>query len=111
QPLAFDTQAPDEATRERAVIEVGKPLDRGDERRSIDEAPERDRKLRQVPADRLRLAREGVEAGLVEIGRGKAWVPGRQPTPWAVVEALAGQVHVVRVEHAVDEAGDHVGSR
>ena len=60
---------------------------------------------RQVPEQRRRLAAIGIEAGLVEIGRREARVVGRQEAPGAVVEALAGDVDVVGVEHAVNEAG------
>ena len=59
----------------------------------------------EVPVQRLRLAGEGVEAGLVEIGGGEAGVEAVEEAPGAVVEALAGDVHVVGVEHAVHEAG------
>ena len=48
-----------------------------------------------------------VERFLVEIGGGEGGIEHRQETPRAVVEALAGDVHVVGVEHAVDEACRH----
>ena len=41
---------------------------------------------------------------MVEIGRGEVRVVAGQEAPRAVVEALAGDVDVVRVQHAVDEA-------
>ena len=60
--------------------------------------------------DRLGLAAEGIEAVMVEIGGGELRVPvGREP-PRAIVEAFAGDVDIVAVEHAVDEAGGEIGS-
>ena len=58
----------------------------------------------EVPGEDVGLAAEGVEAVLVEIGGGEGRVVGRQEPPRAVVEALAGDVDVVGVEDAVDEA-------
>uniref|UniRef100_A0A0N4ZIR1 LigA n=1 Tax=Parastrongyloides trichosuri TaxID=131310 RepID=A0A0N4ZIR1_PARTI len=63
------------------------------------------RQLGQVPEHRLRLAREGVEAVLVEIGGGEARLIVRQEAPRAIVEALAGDVQIVGVQHPVHEAG------
>ena len=76
--------------------------------RSRSRVAERDQALAEageVPVQRLRLAGEGVEAGLVEIGGGEAGIEAVEEAPGAVVEALAGDVHVVGVEHAVHEAG------
>ncbi len=44
---------------------------------------------------------------MVEVGRGELGIVGRQETPRAVVEALAGDVDVVGVQHAMHEAGRH----
>src|SRR3546814_2522493 len=61
--------------------------------------------------DRLGLAAESVEPGMVEIGGGEAGVPGRVEAPGAVIEALAGDVDIVRIEHAVDEPRRHIAGR
>jgi hypothetical protein len=45
---------------------------------------------------------------VIEIGGGEGRVIGREESIWAVIEALAGDIHVVGVEDAVDEAGRHV---
>ena len=45
---------------------------------------------------------------MVEIGGGEASIPGRGKAPGAVIEAFAGDVDIVGVEHAVDEAGGHI---
>ncbi len=68
---------------------------------------ERPAQLVEVPQHRLRLAAEGVEAVLVEIGGGEARIVARQEAVRPVVEAFARHVHVVGIEHAVDEAGGH----
>ena len=88
-----------------------KPLQRRLQRGVLGERQQAFGQPRQVPEQRLGLAAEGVEAGLVEIGGGEAGVVGRQEAPRAVVEALAGDVDVVGVEHAVDEAGRHPVAR
>ena len=59
----------------------------------------------EVPVQRLGLAGEAVEAGLVEVGGGEGRVEAVEEAPGAVVEALAGDRDVVGVEHAVHEAG------
>ena len=61
--------------------------------------------LGQVPEHRLRLAREGVEAGVVEIGGGEGRVVVGQEPPRPVVEALARHVQIVGVQHPMDETG------
>src|SRR3546814_9125087 len=38
-------------------------------------------------------------------------VPGRVEAPGAVIEALAGDVDIVRIEHAVDEPRRHIAGR
>src|SRR6476659_8629133 len=68
-----------------------------------------DGELDDVPVDRLGLAGEGVEAGMVEIGGGEGAVPGRREAPGAVIEALRGDCDIVAVEHAMDEAGGDIG--
>ena len=73
----------------------------GDQRQAAGE-------LGQVPMDRLRLAAEGIKSVLVEIGRGEILVPSRREPPRAIVEALAGDVDIVAVEDAVDEAGGDI---
>ena len=65
--------------------------------------------LEQVPVDRLGLAAEAVEAGMVEISGGEMAVPEGRPAPRTVIEALGGDVDIVAVEHAVNEAGGDVG--
>ena len=62
---------------------------------------------RQVPQERVRLTSEGVKAGLVEIGGREGGIEHRQEAPGPVIEALAGDVDVVGVEHPVHEAGGH----
>ena len=65
--------------------------------------------LRQIPVDRLGLPAEGIEPVMVEISGGEVGVPIGREAPRAVVEALAGDVDIVAVEHAVDEAGGEIG--
>ena len=79
-----------------AVQGVGQGLDLGDQLQASGQ-------LGQVPEHRLRLAGEGVKAGLVEIGGGEARLIGRQEAPGAIVETLARDVQIVGVEHPVDE--------
>src|SRR3546814_18151011 len=38
-------------------------------------------------------------------------VPGRVEAPGSVIEALAGDVDIVRIEHAVDEPRRHIAGR
>ena len=45
---------------------------------------------------------------MIEIGGGEAGIPGRGKAPGAVIEAFAGDVYIVGVEHAVHEAGGHI---
>ena len=79
-----------------------------DKRRRFGDQRQAAGQLRQVPVDRLGLAAERIEPVMVEIGRGEVRVPiGREP-PRAVIEALAGDVDIVAVEHAMDEAGGDV---
>jgi hypothetical protein len=59
-----------------------------------------------VPADE-RLAAVGIETVVVERGGGEARIPGFEEGERAVVEALAGQRHVVGVEHPVGEPRCH----
>ena len=66
---------------------------------------------RQIPAYRARLAAKGVEPGLIKISGGEAGVPDRRKAPWTIVEALPGDIYVVRIEHPMDEAGRHIGAR
>ena len=82
--------------------QIGQRRRLGDERQAAGE-------LRQIPVDRLGLPAEGVEAVMVEIGGGEVRVPVRREAPRAVIEALAGDVDIVAVEHAVDEAGGEIG--
>ena len=66
---------------------------------------------RQIPGERVRLTTEGVEPAMVEIRRHKARIVSRDESPGAVVEALAGDVDVVGVEHAMHKpGGDPVGT-
>ena len=60
--------------------------------------------------DRLGLAAEGVESVMVEIGGGELRIPVGREAPRAIVEAFAGDVDIVAVEHAVDEARGEIGS-
>ena len=59
--------------------------------------------------DRLRLPAERVEAVVVEVGCRERRIPLRRKAPRAVVEAFAGDVDIVAVEHAVDEAAGEIG--
>ena len=74
----------------------------GDERQAAGE-------LREVPVDRLGLPAEGVEPVMVEISGGEFGLPIGREAPRPVVEALAGDVDIVAVEDAVDEAGGEIG--
>ena len=65
---------------------------------------QRPAQLRQGPEHRLRLAREGIQAGAVEIGGGEAGLIVRQEPPRPVVEALARDVQIVGIQHAVNKA-------
>ncbi len=66
---------------------------------------------RQIPRQRVGLPAEGVEAVLIEIGGGEIGIVARHEAPGTVVEALAGDVDVIGVEHAMHEArGDPVGA-
>ena len=82
--------------------QVGQLRRFGDERQAAGE-------LRQVPVDRLGLPAEGIEPVMVEISGGELRVPVGREAPRAVIEALAGDVDIVAVEHAVDEARGQVG--
>ena len=62
---------------------------------------------REVPQDGFGLAAVGVETSVVEIRRGEARVECGKKAVGAVVEALSRDVHVVGIEHAVNEARDH----
>ena len=105
-------QTPQEVLCHRFAVNAGKAIDRGNQRivAGNDEA-KRNGKLRAVPVDRGGLASECVKAGMVEIGGGKGRIPLRQPAPGAIVETLARNVHVVGIEHAVDETCGHVAGR
>ena len=52
---------------------------------------------------------EGVEPVMVEISGGEFRLPLGREAPRTVVEALAGHVDIVAVEHAVDEARGEIG--
>src|SRR3546814_12630261 len=67
-----------------------------DQRVGLAQRAQRYGELRRIPMDRLGLAAESVEPGMVEIGGGEAGVPGRVEAPGAVIEALAGDVDIVR---------------
>src|SRR3546814_7872871 len=82
-----------------------------DQRVGLAQRAQRYGELRRIPMDRLGLAAESVEPGMVEIGGGEAGVPGRVEAPGAVIEALAGDVDIVRIEHAVDEPRRHIAGR
>ena len=84
---------------------VGEAVEDGLDRGAGGEGEQAFAEAGEVPVQRLGLAGEGIEAGLVEIGGGESGVEGVEEPPGAVVEALAGDVDVVGVEHAVDEAG------
>src|SRR5918993_1342604 len=58
--------------------------------------------------DRLGLAAERIEPGIIEIRRGELGLPLGREAPRAVIEALAGNRDIVAVEDAVDEARGHV---
>ena len=48
---------------------------------------------------------------MIEIGGGERRVPGRREPPRAIIEAFAGDVDIVAVQHAMDEPGRHVPRR
>ena len=62
------------------------------------------------PQARLRLPAIGIATAIVEIGRGEIEVEIRQEPPRPVIETLAGDVEIVRVQHAMHEAGGHPGA-
>ena len=108
QPARLYPQPPAPAPCDVCHVERPETLERGDQRRAVSQQPQRDGKLPAIPVQRLGLATKGIEACVIEIGGGKARLPGRQPAPRAIVEAFAGDVHVVGIEHAVDEACHHI---
>ena len=69
--------------------------------------PQRVRQSREVPIDALRLAAERIKARLVEIRGDELRVVCGQEAIGPVVETLARDVHVVRVEHPMNEPRDH----
>ena len=58
----------------------------------------------EIPEQRIGLAAIGVEAGGVKISRCKGRIEDRQKSPGAVIEAFAGHVDVVGIEHAMHKA-------
>ncbi len=76
----------------------------GDQRQAAGE-------LREVPVDRFRLPPERVEPVMVEVSGGEFRLPIGREAPRTVIEAFPGDVDIVAVEDAVDEAGGEVGSR
>ena len=60
--------------------------------------------------DRLGLPAEGIKAVMVEISGGEVRVTLGREAPRAIIEALARDVDIVAVEHAMDEAGGEIGS-
>ena len=110
-PARLHPQPPAPAPCDRRHIERPEPFQRGDQRRAVRQQAQRHRQLSAVPVQRLGLAAKGVKARVIEIGGGKARIPGRQPAPRAVVETFAGDVHVIGVEHPVDKACHHVAGR
>ena len=55
------------------------------------------------------LPGEGVEPVMIEVGGREFRLPFGSEAPGAVIEALASDVDIVAVEHAVDEARGEVG--
>lgn len=83
-------------------------LERGDQRVALGDQAQRGGELHHVPMDRLGLAAEGVEAGVIEIGRREGGVPRRGEPPWAIIEAFARHVDIVAVEHAMNRSCRHI---
>src|SRR5206468_10129724 len=92
------------------LVEAPAPLcERFGQGRGFGDEAETSGELREVPVDCLGLPAEGVQAIMVEISCGEVRVPMRREAPRAVIEAFAGDIDVVAVEHAMDEAGGEVG--
>ena len=63
--------------------------------------------MAEIPVDRLWLAAKSVEPVMIEIGGDEVGVAFGQKAIGAVVEALAIDVHVVGVEHAMHKTRAH----
>ena len=58
---------------------------------------------------RLGLSAECVKTGFIEISGGELRVPIFGEAPWAIIEAFAGDIDIVGIQHAMDKASDHIG--
>ena len=103
-------QPPQQGVGDCRLVTLAEAFEQRDERFGFGQRAQCGGKLHHVPVDRLRLAAEGIEPVLVEISGGEGRVPGRREPPRAVIEAFAGDVDIVRIEHAVDEPGQRRGA-
>src|SRR3546814_17004425 len=60
---------------------------------------------------RFGLPPESIKSRLVEVSGGKAWFPSGREAPRTIIEAFAGHVDIVAVEHAMNKARRHIGCR
>ena len=103
-----DTEPPSCRHVQCVTEPVAKGVQHGNQRGLLRQRQHAFGEPRQVPQHRLRLTAIGVQAGVVEVRGRERRVVCRQKAPGAVIEALTGDVDVVRVQHAVHEAGGHV---
>ena len=47
---------------------------------------------------------------MIKIGCGKTRLPNGSEAPWSIVKTLSGYVHIIRIEHTVDEPRSHISS-
>src|SRR5438270_6347165 len=107
--IARGEAEPSKHRLDERLVEAPAPLcERFGQGRGFGDEAEASGELREVPVDRLGLPAEGVQAVMVEIGCSEVRIPMRREAPRAVIEAFAGDIDVVAVEHAVDEAGGEV---
>src|SRR3546814_9385931 len=60
---------------------------------------------------RFGLPPESIKSRLVEVSGGKAWFPSGREAPRTIIEAFAGHVDIVAVEHDMNKARRHIGCR
>ena len=104
-----DAEPPEHRLDQRLLEAVAPSGEHVGQRRRFGDQRQASGQLREIPVDRLGLPAERVQAVMVEIGGGEVGVPLGREAPRAVIEALAGDVDIVAVEHAVDEPRGEIG--
>src|SRR3546814_9953116 len=92
------SQPPQQRLGHGALIMIAEAVEHRDQRVGLAQRAQRYGELRRIPMDRLGLAAESVEPGMVEIGGGEAGVPGRVEAPGAVIEALRSEEHTSELQ-------------